>query len=301
VIGDSLFMGGAIADPLIKRGDQVVLYDTDSSSGLSKTIPFFIGGFSNEYALRSVMSSHSPDVVLFMVPKLYSPTGDYKPIEEFKSYCDSLNVLCSVLDSFDIKHVYLRSSFEVYGPIKKNNPKALVKESDYCHPVSYRGALLSYAENALRIHCFNTSTKFTSLRFFDVYGEDGSRVPGGLLSSVLKSVGSGGTAGVRGVNTWSDFIHVSDAVQAVVSVIDAGIVGPINIGTGRASKIKRLVSKVRAVSSRKNCIIPIEDQFFPTFSAVANISRLSEVYTPTIKWEDELERLFLFYGSGGSV
>lgn len=63
-----------------------------------------------------------------------------------------------------------------------------------------------------------------------------------LLGTLLHALASGGRASFGPGLQSRDFIHVDDAASALVALLDSGVSGPVNIGTGEAIEVRRFIS-----------------------------------------------------------
>jgi UDP-glucose 4-epimerase len=101
-----------------------------------------------------------------------------------------------------------------------------------------------------------SGTDAVSLRFFNIYGprQDPNSAYAGVVARFATRVAAGLPVAIFGDGEQTrDFIHVSDAVRALVAALDAveplgG--GVVNIGTGRATSVRGLADAVGAVAGR---------------------------------------------------
>lgn len=87
-----------------------------------------------------------------------------------------------------------------------------------------------------------------------------------------------------------DFIHIDDIVDAVLTLVDRGIDGPVNLGTGRGTSMDELA---RLVMNEAGYQAPIEHQSDKPSGVkhrVADTTLLNEFYTPTVTLEDGIAR-----------
>lgn len=280
IVGDSSFLGLKIFNTLVSMGFKVGVYDKVFNRNLdyTKSAGFVVGELNNDYSLRAAVSSMLPKCLIFSAPKLIAPSGEYYYLQDYHYTINSAHAICSILDSFNIEQLVFRSSFEVYG-ITSFPGKTPIPENTPLNPVSYRGSALKSCEDIFRVHCFNKSIKFTSFRVFELLGSDFSEALSGVVQTVVESMKRGDDIGVYGSGCWRDFIDTDAAAAAIISGVLSNIQGPVNIGTSKAFKIKSIIHKIKKALNSKSCIINIPDARLPSVSAVANISKISSVFS----------------------
>lgn len=116
---------------------------------------------------------------------------------------------------------------------------------------------------------------FAWARLFFLYGsgEDSRR----LVPSIAAPLAAGGTATCRFGDHLRDFLHVRDVASALAAVVDSDVAGPINIASGRATRLGEvawLIARELAASSRLriDALPPTPDN--PS-AIVANATRLT--------------------------
>jgi UDP-glucose 4-epimerase len=83
-------------------------------------------------------------------------------------------------------------------------------------------------------------------RFYNVYGKGSKSV----VNKFVRGIQSGRTIKLHG-NTVRDYVHVSDVVSSIISLVDAA--DPprlVEIGTGRGISLKKLVSMIEKLSKK---------------------------------------------------
>jgi nucleoside-diphosphate-sugar epimerase len=90
--------------------------------------------------------------------------------------------------------------------------------------------------------------------------------------------GSGGQA--------RDFVHVSDIVGATLAFVQAGVQGPINIGTGRPTSMSTLATMAAAQCGFTPIIQPMTGEPEGVLYRVADTSLMEHYYTPKVSLEE---------------
>ena len=97
-------------------------------------------------------------------------------------------------------------------------------------------------------------------------------------------------------NQASDFCHVSDCVKAILEMVDRGIDGPVNIGTGLgfgADEVAEMVMKEVGVYGRE--IYHNMDKPYGPQWRVADTTNLNKFYIPTVTLEEGIARMVAAY------
>lgn len=82
-----------------------------------------------------------------------------------------------------------------------------------------------------------------------------------------------------------DFIHIEDIVSAVLTAVDQGITGPINLGTGRSTSFLELAQMSMDAVGYKGEILTRPDKPVGCMHRVSDNTKLLSFYTPKITLE----------------
>jgi nucleoside-diphosphate-sugar epimerase len=82
-----------------------------------------------------------------------------------------------------------------------------------------------------------------------------------------------------------DFVHIDDIVAAVLTLVDAEVDGPVNIGTGRPTSFLELAGLVTAAAGYTPCLRTVPDAPVGVEYRVADTRLLDRYYTPAITLE----------------
>ena len=137
------------------------------------------------------------------------------------------------------------------------------------------------------------------LRFFNVYGPRDTTphiIPRAIelvTNPLLNEVRMGYLGGSR------DFVHVSDAVEAILMCIEQASSGceVFNVGTGVATSICRVVQIIQELTGDHKPVAEVQSQFrcFDRKSLTADIRKITSQlgWYPRIKLSQGLERLLV--------
>lgn len=170
--------------------------------------------------------------------------------------------------------------------------KRLTRESDlnlgyvYGHPDNTYGWVKLLGEviaNSVR----EAGVPTTIVRPFAVYGSDQETcrmVPAFVERAIIED---GDTFDVWGEGDQaSDFIHVTDTVNACIAAVDNAIDGPVNLGTGRGAPADEVAQLVMTAANVNRKIIHRTDKPTGPRWRVADPTLLHTFYKPKISLED---------------
>ena len=87
-----------------------------------------------------------------------------------------------------------------------------------------------------------------------------------------------------------DFIHMTDVVDAVMTAVEEGIQGPINLGMGRSTSFLELAQMSMDAVGYKGKIVTRPDKPVGCMHRVSDNTKLLSFYTPKITLEEGIER-----------
>jgi UDP-glucuronate 4-epimerase len=232
VTGAAGFIGAAVSQYLINRGDEVVgidnindYYDTalkyarlDSikSSETADNFTFIKVGVEDRDAIASLFETQQFDRVVHLAAQ----AGVRYSIENPNAYVDSnlvgfVNILEGCRHN-KVGHLVYASSSSVYGA---NETMPFSEQHNVDHQVSLYAA--SKKANELMAHTYSHlyDLPTTGLRFFTVYGPWGR--PDMALFKFTKAILEGKTIDVYNYgNHRRDFTYIDDIVEGVVRSLD---------------------------------------------------------------------------------
>jgi len=310
ITGGAGFIGSHLAEKLIARGDQVVIFDnlsTGSASNLSsikEKIKFEEGDILDKDVIDKLVSES--DYVVHLAAALGVFNIVNKPLESLKTNLQGSEIVLEACDKYR-KPVLVASTSEIYG---KNDKVPLNEEDDRIigHPLKSRWsyseakavdeslAYFYYLENKLPIRIvrfFNT----VGPRQVGHYGMVVPRFVSAALKNELLSVyGSG--------NQIRCFCHVADAVRGLLLVMDSDkAVGEVfNVGNNQQISIMELAKTVIEITGSKSNIekIAYEKAYPQGFEdmqrRVPDISKIKQVlgWAPEINLDQIIKDIAAF-------
>ena len=310
ITGGAGFIGSHLAEKLIARGDQVVVFDNLSTgsaanlSGIKEKITFQEGSILDKAEVQKLVSES--DYVVHLAAALGVFNIVNKPLESLRTNLQGSEIVLEACDKYR-KPVLVASTSEIYG---KNDKVPLNEEDDRIigHPLKSRWsyseakavdeslAYFYYLENQLPIRI---------VRFFNTVGPRqvghyGMVVPrfvsAALKNESLSVYGSG--------DQIRCFCHVDDAVIALLLVMDSEkAVGEVfNVGNNHQISIMELAKKVIEITKSTSTIekIAYEKAYPEGFEdmqrRVPDISKIKSVlgWTPEIGLDQIIKDIAAF-------
>jgi dTDP-alpha-D-glucuronic acid decarboxylase len=232
VTGGSGFIGKALVQRLLDRGEKVKILDLTPPTISHKNLTF-----SKKSILEDLRSELKGCTVLYHFAALLGvENSDNHPLQTLEvNLIGSRNVFKTAVEC-GVKTIIFSSSSEVYG-----EPRELpIKESTIKGPVSTYGVSKLAAEMYALAYFKENKADFRIVRFFNVYGA--GQQPQWVVPLFLKKVLEGKSPKVFGKgNQTRCFTYVDDAADGVLTVLDKGKPGEAyNIGNNQQTTILEL-------------------------------------------------------------
>jgi UDP-glucose 4-epimerase len=96
-----------------------------------------------------------------------------------------------------------------------------------------------------------------------------------------------------------DFVHVSDICECIFKMVDEGIDGPVNIGTGIPTSFNELARLIQDITGIRKPVVHDLTKPVGVEYRVADISRLTKFFTPQISLEQGIKMSLDTMGAQG--
>jgi nucleoside-diphosphate-sugar epimerase len=120
------------------------------------------------------------------------------------------------------------------------------------HPATLYGTAKHSLRLVVEAAARNSGVSLCWGRLFFLYGPE--EAPGRLVSSVLDALRLGEVAPVSEGRQERDFLHVDDAAVAFVELLDASVVGPVNVGSGVGVSVREVVATLADLVGRPDLV-----------------------------------------------
>jgi UDP-glucose 4-epimerase len=298
VTGGAGFIGSNIATSLLKRGDEVTIFD-NLSGGQLDAVPegakFVEGDLTDPAALETVCDV---DLIFHQAAVRSVPRSLDEPRITHDSNVNGTVNLLLAAEKHSVKRLVYASSSSVYGDVGD----VMNVETMAPDPRSPYAASKLTGEYYCRVWARLGRLSTTALRYFNVFGP--GQHPESKYSAVfpafIAALRSGTAPTIYGDGEQSrDFTFIDDVVAANLSAAEVdeadGVV--LNIASGRPKSVNEVL---RAVSAECGVWIdPVHED--PRVGDIRNshadIRRASEIlsWTPQVPWEDAVRRTIRWF------
>ena len=246
ITGGAGFLGAALANRLMRRGDHVRVLDdlsTGNPQALAPEIHFTRGDINDRPKLWTLLQE--VDCVYHLAARVSVPESVLYPREYNTVNVGGTVTLMEAMRDVGVRRVVLISSGAVYG----DQAAQPLKESAIPNPRSPYAVSKLAAEYYVRTIGSLWKIETVCLRVFNAYGP-GQHLPPAhapVIPNFLRQAVLGGTLVVHGNGEQTrDYVYVEDAVNAMVAASTAPSVNQtvINVGSGTETSIRELVRLV---------------------------------------------------------
>lgn len=250
IIGGAGLIGSKLENILVENGHETLVLDNfvganrDFVDIKGKTVTGSACSFS---ILNNVFSWFHPTVVFHMADDVIDKESNYC-FETESDVCVSVATnIMRCIRQYAVEYVFFGSSGEVY----KGGSKRPLKETSTTGNLSYTGITNNYVESLFKLNSVRRGFeyKYTSLRYFGVYGERYFiNHKHDVVSYWVDSLSHGFPIVLSKPEAYLDILSVDDAVIHTYKVFNSVISGQdikeINIGSGIPIKLIDLYKKV---------------------------------------------------------
>ncbi|MDI9615761.1 MAG: SDR family oxidoreductase [Methanothrix sp.] len=297
VTGGAGFIGSNIARALCEENDVTVIDNMSTGRranlcGLEERIRLVECDINDIKMLKEEFES--VDYVLHQAALPSVQRSIMDPMTTNRSNVDgTLAVLVAARDC-GVNRVVFASSSAVYG----DSPELPKRESSVPRPMSPYAVTKLVGEHYCRVFHEIYGLECVSLRYFNVFGpgQDPASEYAAVIPKFIDAVLSGSQPVVYGDGEQTrDFVYVKDVVRAnILACISPRASGlAINIGTGYATSLNRLLDAIRKILKREIRPIYTEPRPGDVRNSVADITLAREVlgYVPEYRLEDGLREM----------
>jgi UDP-glucose 4-epimerase len=271
VTGGAGYVGGTVAELLLGKGHEVVIYDNlchGHRSMVPEKAEFIEGDLADRSKLEEIFSARKFDGVMHFAALIEAGESMKKPELYFRNNSSSTLTLFEAMLAKGVNRVVFSSTAAVYGE-PESTP---IREDAPLRPTNAYGESKLLVEQMLtwlnRIHGF----RYASLRYFNVAGAIEGRgeahEPESHLIPLILDVALGKRASIKVFGQdyptqdgtcIRDYVHVQDLADAHLLAFEALAKQDrliYNIGNGHGFTIREVIESARRVTGHA---IPVEE------------------------------------------
>jgi UDP-glucose 4-epimerase len=248
VTGGAGFIGSAVVDKLIERGDEVVIVDnlvTGKERNLNPKAKFYNISITDA-KLESVFENERPEYVIHQAAQVDVGKALREPMHDAEvNILGSLNVLENCR-KYGVKKIVYGNS----GGAGSGEPQYFpVDEAHPIEPMSPYGVSKHTVEHYLKIYSQLYDLKFTSLGYANVYGPRQDPFgEGGVIAIFTYKLSKRNVPVIFGNGEQTrDFIFVGDVADANIAALTRGDNERFTVGTGKEVSLNKLVGMMNGI------------------------------------------------------
>lgn len=270
VTGGAGYIGSVVAERLIERGDDVVVYDNLATGHAAAIVPgarFVQADLADRETLLGALREHGVEAVVHMAASSLVGVSVRDPAAYYQNNVVTGLVLLDAMRAAGVRKIVFSSSASVYGEPEKQP----CDEDDATRPTSPYGETKLALERALHWYDGAYGLRYVSLRYFNAagasarFGEDHSPETHLIPLLLRAAIGTGPPVTLFGDDYPTrdgtgvrDYVHVLDLADAHIAALGAldGGSRVYNLGCGGDGyTVKEVLDAARAVTGRS---IPVK-------------------------------------------
>lgn len=287
LIGGAGFVGSHLAYQLYSKKEEISVIGRSKTPRykLPPTVHYFSGDYGNKNFLVNIIKD--ADYVINLAYPSFSQVSFDDPLENLYSNLLSNINLFEVISKTSINKLIICSSGgTVYGKTKV----IPIKEDHPTNPISPYGINKLLIEKYAKMYHELKDLPVICVRPGNIYGEGQRPYLGqGFISTAIASIMDNREIILYGQNgTIRDYIHVTDVVKAISSIIDKGELGSVyNIGSGVGNNNREILD-ILCPFAQKN-YLEIKLKILPErkYDVPANILDCQKLFLKT-GWKPEI-------------
>lgn len=284
VTGNAGFIGSAIADKLLGKGNKVYGIDnlkTGYVENINKNITFINGDFSKDIVIEQ-LNNIKFDAIFHIGGQSSGEISFEDPEYDLNTNALSTLKLLQYAVKTGCKKFIYASTMSVYG---EQDTKEQFCETDETSPKSFYAVGKLASEKYMEIFKNEFGIDYTALRYFNVYGpgQNLDNMKQGMVSIYLKQFldSSYGKVEVKGdINRFRDLIYIDDVVNVTINAVNNYKMSNqiLNVGTGKKTTVSEILKLIKKYTNSEKEIIITEGTLGDQFGIFANNEKLLDIY-----------------------
>ncbi|KAG5184325.1 hypothetical protein JKP88DRAFT_348460 [Tribonema minus] len=310
VTGGAGFVGGAVAEALLARGDDVLIVDEvndyydvrvkrASLAALvarygAARVRIFEGDVADAAFMGALFAAHAPQWIVHMAARAGVRPSIQDPFVYVHSNVLGTTRLLELAARHGCRSFAFASSSSVYG---EGAAEVFSEDDAVDAPVSPYAATKKACELMAHTYAHLYGLNVAALRFFTVYGPRGrpDMAPYKFIAAVcagreIQQYGDGSTS--------RDYTYIEDIVDGVVRALDRPLGYQVyNLGRGEPTRLSRFIGIVERCVGRAAVIRVCPEQPGDVPRTCADISKARRLlgYEPRVSFEEGIARTVAWY------
>lgn len=240
VTGGMGFIGKYLVKYLLKKGNQITVFDNFSNSEKSfenEKITIVNGDITEFEEIDNAIKEQ--EVVIHLAAKISVDESIKNPSETFRVNVDGTKNVLRACKKNNIHKLIVASSAAVYG---EGTPKNKINENTEKNPISPYGKSKVMMEQEIGKFLINYENfDCVILRFFNIFGYGQSPEYAGVITKFVEQISMNNPIEIFGDGLQTrDFVSIYDVVEAIYCAISNVRSGTYNIASGNEITINAL-------------------------------------------------------------
>jgi UDP-glucose 4-epimerase len=253
ITGGAGFIGSNIADALLAKGHNVIVFDNLSSGkkeNVNKKAKFYKANIYYKKKVDEIFKKEKPQIVIHHAAQIDVRKSVDNPFFDAEvNILGSINILNACVENKVKKIIFASSGGSVYGECRSSATKEDIKTN----PLSPYAIAKNSVENYINFYSIVHGLDYTILRYGNVYGprQDPHGEAGVVAIFAARMLKNEEVTVFGDGKQMRDYVYVGDVVNANLKSLTKGKNKIINIGTSKAVSVNELIKVMSKVSGYK--------------------------------------------------